>query len=208
MEINSGALESNASLSCDGLTIFLQRYAPGGDIWWARRESTSEPFSVPSKLGPLVNTGFFDGHPSISPDWPAPGSKLYFARCIDQGCDLDIYEATWVPDCNDNGIDDSLEIEDGAVDDVNANGVPDECEDEVFPRFLRADCNADREVNLTDAVCTLDWLFAGGAKPGCVAALNTNGDDVVDVADPVSLLSFLFAGGSSTPPQADDHGRR
>ena len=61
------------------------------------------------------------------------------------------------------------------------------------PSFLRGDCNGDREVNVTDAVCALRWLF-GGADPGCHAALDTNGDSAVNIADPVSLLNFLFAG--------------
>jgi hypothetical protein len=61
--------------------------------------------------------------------------------------------------------------------------------------FLRGDCNDDGEVNLSDAACALNWLFAGALAPGCLAALNTNGDDDVNIADPVSLLNFLFAGG-------------
>ena len=67
-------------------------------------------------------------------------------------------------------------------------------------RFLRGDCNDDGNVNLADAVCILNWLFAGEATPGCIAALNTNGDDDVNITDAVSLLSFLFAGG---PPPVD-----
>ena len=62
-------------------------------------------------------------------------------------------------------------------------------------RFLRGDCNDDGEINLSDAACALNWLFAGGAEPGCPAALNTNGDQAVNLADPVSLLNFLFGGG-------------
>ena len=61
--------------------------------------------------------------------------------------------------------------------------------------FLRADCNDDGGVDISDAVCTLEWLFLGRAEPGCVAATNTNGDEAVDVSDPVSLLGFLFLGG-------------
>ena len=33
-------------------------------------------------------------------------------------------------------------------------------------------CNDDGEVDLSDAVCNLDWLFANKATPGCIAALN------------------------------------
>jgi hypothetical protein len=61
--------------------------------------------------------------------------------------------------------------------------------------FLRGDCNDDGTVNISDATCTLEWLFAGAGAPGCVAALNTNGDAKVDIADPVALLNFLFGGG-------------
>ncbi len=63
------------------------------------------------------------------------------------------------------------------------------------PRFRRGDCNDDGDVDIADATCALNWLFAGGAVPGCLAALNTDGDDKVDIADPVFLLNFLFAGG-------------
>ena len=37
--------------------------------------------------------------------------------------------------------------------------------------FLRGDCNADGEVNISDATCALNWLFGGPAAVGCAAAL-------------------------------------
>lgn len=67
--------------------------------------------------------------------------------------------------------------------------------EEPAPSFLRGDCNGDGAVNVSDAVCGLNWLFAGATEPGCVAAVNTNGDDAVNLADSVSTLNFLFAGG-------------
>ena len=30
-------------------------------------------------------------------------------------------------------------------------------------RFVRGDCNEDGAVNVSDPVCALNWLFAGGA---------------------------------------------
>ena len=63
------------------------------------------------------------------------------------------------------------------------------------PRFQRGDCNADGSVNISDATCALNWLFAGAPEPGCLASLNANGDGEVNITDPVWLLSFLFAGG-------------
>ena len=61
--------------------------------------------------------------------------------------------------------------------------------------FLRGDCTGDSNVDLSDAVCALNWLFRETAMPGCIAALNTNGDADVNITDAVSLLNFLFAGG-------------
>jgi hypothetical protein len=63
------------------------------------------------------------------------------------------------------------------------------------PRFLRADCNDDGVVDISDAVFTLGWLFLGEPEPGCVAVANTNGDDSADISDAVYLLTHLFLGG-------------
>ena len=61
--------------------------------------------------------------------------------------------------------------------------------------FLRGNCNDDGNVDMADAVCILNWLFACGAAPGCVAATNTNGDDGADITDATYLLNHLFSGG-------------
>ena len=67
----------------------------------------------------------------------------------------------------------------------------------LVPRFLRGDCNADGGVNISDATCILNWLFAGEADPGCVAATNTNGDAAANITDATYLLNHLFAGGAA-----------
>jgi hypothetical protein len=66
-------------------------------------------------------------------------------------------------------------------------------------RFLRGDSNADAEVNLTDAIFTLDWLFRSGRAPDCVDAADANGSREVDISDPVHALNFLFNGGPAPP---------
>ena len=63
------------------------------------------------------------------------------------------------------------------------------------PVFARGDCNGDGEVNITDGVCILNWLFQGEATPGCVAATNTNGDEAANLSDATYLLNHLFSGG-------------
>lgn len=73
-------------------------------------------------------------------------------------------------------------------------------------RFLRGDCNDDGDLNISDPVCILNWLFLGGPIPGsgCVAVANTDGsetNDEVDLSDGVYLLNHLFLGGPApTPP--------
>ena len=68
---------------------------------------------------------------------------------------------------------------------------------DLSPVFLRGDCNDDGAVDISDAVCTLDWLFGGPAAVGCAAALNADGDAGVNITDAVSLLNFLFVGGAA-----------
>lgn len=63
--------------------------------------------------------------------------------------------------------------------------------------FKRGDCNDDTDVDLSDAVCILNWLFTDRATPGCVAATNADGDDAADITDATYLLNYLFAGGPS-----------
>jgi hypothetical protein len=64
----------------------------------------------------------------------------------------------------------------------------------VQPLFIRGDCNDDGNVDISDAVCTLAWLFLDGEAP-CRAANNMNGDGATDISDAVYLLNYLFLGG-------------
>ena len=68
------------------------------------------------------------------------------------------------------------------------------------PPFLRGDCNEDGELNIADAVCSLDWLFGGGDAPACVGLLDVNADNNTDISDATSVLNYLFVGGP--PPTA------
>ncbi|MGH7699602.1 MAG: hypothetical protein ACREMJ_03655, partial [Gemmatimonadales bacterium] len=44
------------------------------DLWLATRASTSDPWSTPANLGPVVNTTVIDARPALSFD----GTQLYF----------------------------------------------------------------------------------------------------------------------------------
>ena len=75
------------------------------------------------------------------------------------------------------------------------------------PSFLRGDCNGDGRVDVSDAACALNRLFADAPEPDCLAALNANGDDGVNIADPLALLNFLFGAGPMLPEPFPDCGR-
>ena len=58
--------------------------------------------------------------------------------------------------------------------------------------FFRGDANSDQAVNISDAVFTLDYLFAGGLHPTCPDAADANDNGSVDVSDAVAILNELF----------------
>jgi hypothetical protein len=63
------------------------------------------------------------------------------------------------------------------------------------PIFHRGDASADGDVNLTDAIFILSFLFTGGAPPGCLETADVDNDAAVNITDAVALLGFLFLGG-------------
>jgi len=71
-------------------------------------------------------------------------------------------------------------------------------------RFIRGDVNGDGSVTgeVTDAVFLLQWNFAGGGEPPCLAACDSNGDGEIigQVTDAVHLLRFNFLGAPQPPP--------
>lgn len=74
-----------------------------------------------------------------------------------------------------------------------------------FP-FLRGDANLDRNLNLSDAVFVLNFLFLSGDLLPCFDSADANDDSVVDLADAVFILNYLFRGGNPIPPPNDEQG--
>ncbi|MBI4585199.1 MAG: hypothetical protein HY717_14395 [Planctomycetes bacterium] len=68
------------------------------------------------------------------------------------------------------------------------------------PRFLRGDVNGDLEVDQSDAIVILKYLFLGRDPIGCLEAANANGTREVNIADPIYLLNWRFIGGPAPPP--------
>jgi hypothetical protein len=78
-ELSSPYWEGQPAVSRSGLELFFFSNRPGTygqfDLWFSTRASTSDPWSTPMNLGPIVNTaGANQGHPAISGD----GTILYF----------------------------------------------------------------------------------------------------------------------------------
>ena len=97
-------------------------------------------------------------------------------------------------DCNTNGIVDSCDIANGAAD-TNSNGIPDECEPTPF---IRGDVNSDSNLDVSDVIVTLGYLFNGGSM-SCNKTADSNDDGVIDVADTIHLLGYLFGGNNDIP---------
>lgn len=72
----------------------------------------------------------------------------------------------------------------------------------TFRSFIRGDSNSDGELNVTDGISTLAWLFQAGAEPACLDAADADDSGRVDLSDAVRLFSFLFLG--ANPLQAVD----
>lgn len=103
-------------------------------------------------------------------------------------------------DCNENGISDFIDITMAATSaDLNSNGVPDEC-DSLPPaaKFRRGDANGSGDVDLSDAVKTFNYLFAGGSID-CEDAADSNDSGETDISDGIFTLERLFQGGDPIP---------
>ncbi|MBI4605969.1 MAG: metallophosphoesterase [Planctomycetes bacterium] len=72
-------------------------------------------------------------------------------------------------------------------------------------RFLRGDANEDRDLNLTDGVVVLNYLFTG-APPPCLAASDFDASGTVTISDPIQTFNFLFTGGRPPAPPYPDCG--
>lgn len=68
------------------------------------------------------------------------------------------------------------------------------------PLFVRGDANSDNEINLTDGIKTLSFLFLGGPAPECRDAADADDNGELQITDAVRILSFLFLGAGPPPP--------
>ena len=96
-----------------------------------------------------------------------------------------------------------LEVDDGGTGDHLATTT---VAVEVFGdaptgNFRRGDSDDSGDVNVTDSINTLNWLFLGNTRPpGCLDAADADDNGETNLTDAVYALTFLFLGGA--PPSA------
>jgi PKD repeat protein len=75
--------------------------------------------------------------------------------------------------------------------DLNHNGIIDVCE------FICGDANGDGNVDISDVVYLISYIFSGGSAPSPLAAGDANCDSAVDISDAVYLILYIFSGGAA-----------
>jgi hypothetical protein len=66
--------------------------------------------------------------------------------------------------------------------------------------FHRGDSDDNGQLQLTDAVRILGFLFLGGIPPTCLDAADADGNNQLQLTDAVRILGFLFLGGAAPSP--------
>ena len=78
------------------------------------------------------------------------------------------------------------------------------------PRFRRGDANGDAEVNLSDGIFLLTFLFLGGPRPECRDASDVDDGGSLNLNDSIALFNYLFLGGPAPaqpgPSECGDDG--
>ena len=66
--------------------------------------------------------------------------------------------------------------------------------------FRRGDTNGDGQVDLSDGIATLVFLFNAGERPGCEDAADADNSGNIDLSDGIYTFQYLFLGGAPPPP--------
>ncbi len=61
--------------------------------------------------------------------------------------------------------------------------------------FMTGDANADRQINVSDVIYLINYLFKGGPAPVPMEAGDANCDTQKNVSDVIYLINYLFKGG-------------
>jgi hypothetical protein len=68
--------------------------------------------------------------------------------------------------------------------------------------FRRGDADGNRNLELTDAVRILNFLFLGTGVLNCFEAADSDDNGTLELTDAIRILNFLFIGGAARPPES------
>lgn len=152
--------------------------APGDVIRW--EYVAGAPHTVTSGTNCFWDGLFHHSLASFDPvfEWTVPNdapSEIPYL-CLPH-CSAGMTAVIYVVfDCNGNGTPDAIDIKTGESEDVNSDGIPDECQ-------CLADVTGDGIVNVNDILA----LIGAWGSTGPVG--DVNADDIVDVNDLLIVIS-------------------
>jgi hypothetical protein len=73
-------------------------------------------------------------------------------------------------------------------------------------QFQRGDTNSDGNLELTDVIFLLEYLFRRGEVPSCRKAADANDDGRLDIVDPIGILKYLFRNAAPLPEPFEECG--
>ena len=184
--------------------------------------AVSQSHARPWRPGQIPN-GFIHSCGSCHVNPRGGGPRTGFGQAVSQLVPRGGRQTFWGPDLaaldsDGDGISNGAELLDpdglwsvgapapGDRSKVTNPGDPNDPEVPSLSQFRRADFNADGQINIADAIGTLNFLFVGGTPPPCEKAADANGDASVNISDATYALSFLFSGGAAPPAPSPDCG--
>ena len=69
----------------------------------------------------------------------------------------------------------------------------------VLETFMRGDADGDGQINVSDVIYLINYLYKGGPQPVPLESGDANSDGIINSADIVYLINYLFVGGP--PPK-------
>jgi hypothetical protein len=141
-------------------------------------------------LGDGDNDGFWnscDACPGYDDNDDSDGDSVPDSCDICQGYnDNDDFDGDTVPDSCDN----CPQTANPGQEDSNDNDIGDACD------YICGDANSDEDVNVSDAVYIINYVFVGGDAPDPLESGDVNCDDTCNVSDAVWIINYVFVGGN------------
>jgi hypothetical protein len=177
-----------------------------GAFFWGEPEPNlpPNPFSLllPDDKDTVIRPIFLDWEDASDPN---PSDRVTYTLYVSSSNGF-VPESTWVKDSLTQSQSYVLPEKDSIVYwwKVKAQDIWGETRwsDEIRSFYLEnyGDANGDGQIDASDVVFLINYLFIKGPAPEPLSAGDSNGDCVVDAADVVYLMNYLFVGGPTPKP--------